>query len=51
MVKFGMTPEQALRSATVAGAELLGWTDKLGNHRPCDRCTKALAQDEEERTQ
>jgi imidazolonepropionase-like amidohydrolase len=31
MVKFGMTPEQALRSATVAGAELLGWTDKLGS--------------------
>ena len=30
MVKFGMTPEQALRSATAAGAELLGWTDKLG---------------------
>jgi imidazolonepropionase-like amidohydrolase len=30
MVKFGMTPEQALRSATVGGAELLGWTDKLG---------------------
>src|SRR5580692_9317708 len=30
MVKFGMTPEQALRSATVAGAELLGWSDKLG---------------------
>ena len=30
MVKFGMTPEQALRSATVAGAELLGWTDRLG---------------------
>lgn len=30
MVKFGMTPEQALRSATVAGAELLGWSDRLG---------------------
>jgi imidazolonepropionase-like amidohydrolase len=30
MVKFGMTPEQALRSATVGGAELLGWTDRLG---------------------
>ena len=34
MVKFGMTPEQALRSATVAGAELLGWTDKLGSIEP-----------------
>ncbi|MEA3107121.1 MAG: hypothetical protein QOI88_1726 [Gammaproteobacteria bacterium] len=30
MVKYGMTPEQALRSATVAGAELLGWSDRLG---------------------
>jgi imidazolonepropionase-like amidohydrolase len=30
MVKYGMTPEQALRSATVVGAELLGWSDKLG---------------------
>ncbi|HXA36587.1 MAG TPA: amidohydrolase family protein [Steroidobacteraceae bacterium] len=30
MVKFGMTPEQALRSATVGGAELLGWTDRIG---------------------
>ncbi len=30
MVKFGMTPEQALRSATVAGAQLLGWGDRLG---------------------
>jgi len=34
MVKFGMTPEQALRSATLGGAELLGWTDKLGTIEP-----------------
>ena len=30
MVKYGMTPEQALRSATVVAAELLGWSDQLG---------------------
>jgi imidazolonepropionase-like amidohydrolase len=30
MVKYGMTPEQALRSATVTGAALLGWSDRLG---------------------
>jgi imidazolonepropionase-like amidohydrolase len=34
MVKFGMTPEQALRSATLGGAELLGWADKLGTLEP-----------------
>ena len=30
MVKYGMTPEQALRSATVAAADLLGWSDRVG---------------------
>lgn len=30
MVKFGMTPQQALRSATVVAAELLGMGDKVG---------------------
>ena len=30
MVKFGMTPEQALKSATVTASELLGWGDKVG---------------------
>jgi imidazolonepropionase-like amidohydrolase len=31
MVKFGMTPAQAIRSATVTAAELLGMQDSLGN--------------------
>ena len=30
MVKFGMTPAQAIRSATVTAAELLGMQDSLG---------------------
>jgi imidazolonepropionase-like amidohydrolase len=30
MVKFGMTPSQAIRSATVTAAELLGMKDSLG---------------------
>ena len=30
MVKFGMTPEQALRAATVTAAELLGWSERVG---------------------
>ena len=30
MVKFGMTPAQAIRSATVTAAELLGKKDSLG---------------------
>ena len=30
MVRFGMTPEQALRSATVVAAELLGVSDRVG---------------------
>jgi len=34
MVKWGMTPEQALRSATVVGAELLGWSDRIGSLEP-----------------
>ncbi|MBS0396465.1 MAG: amidohydrolase family protein, partial [Proteobacteria bacterium] len=34
MVRFGMTPEQALRAATVHAAELLGWADRLGTVEP-----------------
>jgi len=31
MVKYGMTPAQALRSATITAAELLGMQDKIGS--------------------
>ncbi len=31
MVKYGMSPEQALRAATVVAAELMGWSDRLGS--------------------
>jgi imidazolonepropionase-like amidohydrolase len=34
MVKLGMTPAQALHSATVDGAELLGWQDRIGTLDP-----------------
>ena len=30
MVKFGMTPAQAIRAATVTAAELLGMQDSVG---------------------
>ena len=29
-VNYGMTPQQAIRTATVSAAELLGWSDKMG---------------------
>jgi len=31
MVKWGMTPGQAIRSATSTAAELLGWSDQVGS--------------------
>ena len=31
LVKLGMTPAQALRTATVNAADLLGWSDKVGS--------------------
>ena len=34
MVKFGMTPAQAIRSATVTASELLGMQDSLGTVEP-----------------
>jgi imidazolonepropionase-like amidohydrolase len=34
MVKYGMTPAQALRSATVSGAELLDLKSDIGSVEP-----------------
>ncbi|MGZ8610940.1 MAG: amidohydrolase family protein [Actinomycetota bacterium] len=34
LVKHGMSPMQAIRSATVVAAELLGWSDRVGAIRP-----------------
>jgi imidazolonepropionase-like amidohydrolase len=34
MVKFGMTPVQAIRAATVEAAELMGWYDRVGSVEP-----------------
>jgi len=33
MVQYGMTPMQAIQSATVNGADLLGWSDRVGSVR------------------
>lgn len=34
MVQWGLTPMQAIRSATVDAAELIGWKDKVGRLAP-----------------
>ncbi len=34
MVRFGMTPAQALRSATTVAADLMGWQDRVGSIEP-----------------
>jgi imidazolonepropionase-like amidohydrolase len=34
MVKYGMTPLQAIRSATLSAAELMQWQDSVGSIRP-----------------
>ena len=34
MVKYGMTPMQALQSATIVAARLIGWDDRLGSLAP-----------------
>jgi imidazolonepropionase-like amidohydrolase len=31
MVKFGMTPVQAIRAATSEAANLMGWQDRVGS--------------------
>jgi imidazolonepropionase-like amidohydrolase len=31
MVKFGMTPVQAIRAATIEAAKLMGWQDRVGS--------------------
>lgn len=34
MVKYGMTPMQAIQSATIRAAELMGWEDRVGSIAP-----------------
>ncbi len=34
MVKYGMTPMQAIQAATVVAAELMGWQDRVGALEP-----------------
>ena len=34
MVKWGLTPMQAIQSATVSAADLMGWQDKVGSISP-----------------
>ncbi|HQY06016.1 MAG TPA: amidohydrolase family protein, partial [Lacunisphaera sp.] len=34
MVKWGMTPMQAIQAATTSAADLIGWKDKVGQIAP-----------------
>lgn len=34
MVRYGMTPMQAVQSATIVAAELMGWDDRVGSIEP-----------------
>ncbi|MFY9530748.1 MAG: amidohydrolase family protein [Candidatus Acidiferrales bacterium] len=31
LVKYGMTPAQAIQSATTVAAEMMGWEDRIGS--------------------
>ena len=34
MVEWGLTPMQAIQTATVNAADLLGWADRVGSVQP-----------------
>jgi imidazolonepropionase-like amidohydrolase len=34
MVKWGMTPMQAIQAATIEAANLIGWNDRVGTVSP-----------------
>ncbi len=34
MIRWGMTPMQAIQSATIIAADLLGWKDRIGSIKP-----------------
>jgi imidazolonepropionase-like amidohydrolase len=34
MVRYGLTPMQAIQSATISAADLLGWSDRVGSVTP-----------------
>ncbi len=34
MVRYGMTPMQAIQSATISAAQLMGWDDRIGSLTP-----------------
>ena len=44
MVEYGMTPAQALRAATVSGAELVDMKDQIGRSSPANSRTLSPSQ-------
>jgi imidazolonepropionase-like amidohydrolase len=34
MVRYGMTPMQGIRAATIVAAECMGWDDRVGSITP-----------------